>query len=119
MKKGDKVFLYLNKSRNAPELEHKLGGLSYDRTRGKILKMYGAKRHLSAIDIEKFFAVQPGTSAFAKLYASSPNQKRAIMEALDGEHHLILEDMWVDGGPGDFGYVEVIPNSVDFLLGDD
>lgn len=119
MKKGDKVFLYLDKSRSSSKIEKKLGGVSYDRTRGTILKMYGAKRQLSAIDIEKFFAVQPGSSAFSKIYASSPNQKRAVMETKDGEHHLLMENMWEDNGPGDFGYVEIIPNSVDFLLGDD
>jgi len=119
MKKGNKVFLYLDKSRNNPELVNKLGGTSYDRIRGEIIKMYDAKGQMSAIEIEKFFAVHPGSEAFAKMYTLSPNYKRAVMKTIGGEHQLIVEEMWENKGPGDLEYMEVIPNSVDFLLGDD
>jgi len=64
------------------------------------------------------FDVSPGSAKFNNFYNSPHRKKRAVMKTRDGVCYLFMESMWTKKTFGDSRYVEVVPNSVDFLFDD-
>jgi len=118
MQVGNRVFFYINKALKDPRLARKSGGLSYHRISGKIIKVYEEGQRLAAVDIENMFAVSPGSTKFNNFYNSSHKTRRAVMETSSGVCYFFTERMWTKKTHGDDRYVEIVPNSVDFLFDD-
>jgi len=118
MRVGNRVFFFINKALKNRTLLHKTGSISYHRIIGKIIKVYEPGKRLAAKDIERMFEVSPGSSKFNYFYNSPHRKKRAVMETKEGVCYLFMESMWTKKTHGDDRYVEVVPNSIDFLLGD-
>jgi hypothetical protein len=116
---GNRVYYYINKALKDPILARKSGGISYHRLTGKIIRIFPPGKQLSANEIEELFNIMPGDPKFRKFYATRTNQKRAVMQTIEGVCYLFLETMWTTNTFGDDRYVEVVPNSVDFLFGED
>jgi len=119
MKEGSRVFYFINKALKDPTLSCKYGGKSYKRISGRVIKIFKKGKRLTAIDIEKMFGALVGSDEFKKLYSSRTSEIRAVMETREGDRHILLESMWTNNTFGDDRYVEIVPNNIDFLYGDD
>jgi hypothetical protein len=119
-KVGAKVFYFVDQAIAKPELRRKKGSQLYDRFMCKIVRTYHPEQSLSAIDIEKHFGVSPGTEKFNEFYiGGNKRQMKTIIQSQKTGECFFIEERWWDNIMGDTRYLEIIPNSVAFILGDD
>jgi len=116
MQVGNRVFFYIDKALKDRRFYRNSGGKAYHRITGKIIKTFKEGQRLTAIDIEHMFDVSPGCQKFNNFYNSPHKTKRAVMETREGVCYLFTEIMWTKKTLGDARYVEIVPNSVAFLL---
>ena len=120
LKVGDRVYFYkgvFDKSyRVLPSLKVK----SYDRIIGRIVRILQPEQRLSASDISNWCGIQPTDSNFNDLYKRGLDTKwlKALMVDNSGNYYLHYEFLWKKNSHGDPGYIEKIPNSLDFIIGD-
>jgi len=115
---GNRVFYFVNKALTDSSLRRRPGAKVYNRLTAKVVRIFQPEHRLSAIDIEKMFGVGPGHPRFNSFYIGMSRELRAVIQTKAGECFMIRERIW-DNGPGDDEYIEIVPNSIDFLYGDD
>jgi len=118
MEIGNRLYFYVNKALKDPKpIQNNV--VDYHRITGRVIKIYEKGKRLTADDIETMFDVLAGTSKFKHFYTSRTDTKRAVMQTQKGVCYLFMESMWTKKTIGNDRYVEIVSNSIDFILGDD